>query len=277
MGTIPNYAPRFNLTHGRWQDALGAPGRAPVGELPACLTWDSLITDPPYSDRTHAGAKGGGKRASSAIEYDPIDRAGVVELVEALAPRTRRWWVGFGDHLSAAWQLEALAALGWYVYAPVVWIATDPAPRRNGDGPGPGVQYMAVARTRTRARAGELHHRPAYYQGPGPRREVAARGVYGAKPAWLAAAVVNDYSRPGDTICDPFTGSGTFLEAAIHEGRSAIGIEADRERYELARARVERAQPRWMPTPQRAKQEAFANFETQETQNHGESTNGGAE
>lgn len=235
---IETLAPRVELAEpGRWQDRIGLEGFE---------RWHSLITDPPYSERTHGGARGGGSRDRARIGYEPLGLEDVRELVSALWPRTDRWWVAFGDHVTVGWMLAELEAMpDAFVYPPVPWIATDGAPRRNGDGPSPGVQWIAIARRRRRARPGELFYRPSHYQGPGPRRERASGGVYGAKPSWLAAALVNDYSRPGDVVCDPFAGSGTILEAAIHEGRTAIGCEVDADRHALAVLRVQRASPRW--------------------------------
>ena len=40
-------------------------------------------------------------------------------------------------------------------------------------------------------------------------------------------ALVRDYSRPGDLVCDPFAGWGSTLAAAVANGRRAIGAEMD--------------------------------------------------
>ena len=53
-------------------------------------------------------------------------------------------------------------------------------------------------------------------------------------------ALVRDYSRPGDLVCDPCAGGATTLIAAALEGRRAIGAELDPETYALACARIER-------------------------------------
>jgi DNA modification methylase len=50
------------------------------------------------------------------------------------------------------------------------------------------------------------------------------------KPLALLCSLVKDYSKMGDTILDPFMGSGTTLRAAKDLGRKAIGIEIE-EKY----------------------------------------------
>ena len=43
---------------------------------------------------------------------------------------------------------------------------------------------------------------------------------------------------PGGVVLDPFMGSGSTGKAAIAEGFCFIGIERDRESYEIAKARL---------------------------------------
>ena len=55
---------------------------------------------------------------------------------------------------------------------------------------------------------------------------------------WL----VGWWSDPGETVLDPFAGSGTTCVAAVAQGRRTIGIEIDPEYFEIACERVEDAQ-----------------------------------
>jgi DNA modification methylase len=54
------------------------------------------------------------------------------------------------------------------------------------------------------------------------------------------SALVRDYSRPGDLICDPFAGWGSTLAAAVANGRRAIGSEMDRDAFNEANRRLSR-------------------------------------
>ena len=45
------------------------------------------------------------------------------------------------------------------------------------------------------------------------------------KPVGLLKKIIQDYTKEGDLICDPFIGSGTTAVAAIDTGRRFIGME----------------------------------------------------
>lgn len=61
------------------------------------------------------------------------------------------------------------------------------------------------------------------------------------KPVELMAMYIRNSSKSGDTVLDPFMGSGTTMVAAIEEGRLGIGIELDPEHFTAACLRVQAA------------------------------------
>ena len=58
------------------------------------------------------------------------------------------------------------------------------------------------------------------------------------KPTDILARIITTSSNPGDTILDPFMGSGTTLVAAKQLGRKAIGIEIEEKYCEIAVKRL---------------------------------------
>lgn len=58
-------------------------------------------------------------------------------------------------------------------------------------------------------------------------------------PAELAARLVRMFSFVGDTVLDPFMGTGTTTAAAAKWGRNSIGFEIDAHYFELAQRRIE--------------------------------------
>jgi len=62
------------------------------------------------------------------------------------------------------------------------------------------------------------------------------------KPLSLMKWCIEKASNPGDTILDPFMGSGTTGVACIQTGRNFIGIEIEPKYFEIAEKRIAEAQ-----------------------------------
>lgn len=211
---------------GRWEDVL-----ADVGEV------DAVITDPPYGARTHDDeslakqvVSATGQATRTRLGYSEWTKEDVIIFCDHWMRRCRGWFVAFTSHdLISYWEGMAKAC-GRYSFAPVPWI--DRRPRLIGDGPASWTCYLMVSRPKTTefSRWGCLPG--AYLPGKKDRFHI------GGKPTWLMRAIVRDYTRPGDLVCDPCAGGATTLIAAAMEGRRAIGCEMDPETYAKAKARI---------------------------------------
>lgn len=59
-------------------------------------------------------------------------------------------------------------------------------------------------------------------------------------PPSLAERLIRMFSFVGDTVLDPFMGTGTTSVAAARWGRNSIGVEVDRHYFEMAEKRIKR-------------------------------------
>lgn len=153
-------------------------------------------------------------------------------FVDAWSSRTRGWIVSVTDDVLAASWAECLEYAGRYVFAPLPFVAPGSRVRLSGDGPSSWTCWIVVARPRNRTFAswGTLPGAYVLPEGHGGKLPVV-----GGKPLWLMQRLVEDYSRPGDLVCDPCCGAGTTLVAALRAGRRAIGGDVSAEHAELAR------------------------------------------
>ena len=217
-----------DLRLGRWQDVL-----ADVDQV------DALIVDAPYSERTHAGhdkaASTSNGNHRSELSYGFWTPDDVRTFVDSWSPRTRGWFVSITDtELARVWE-ESLRAAGRYAFSPLAYLDPGSRVRISGDGPAQWATWIVVARPSTAPflRWGAL---PGGYIRP--HGEARDHLVTGGKPLSVMRALVRDYSRPGDLVCDPCAGGATTLLAALMEGRRAVGAEAMPEHYKLARKRL---------------------------------------
>lgn len=63
-------------------------------------------------------------------------------------------------------------------------------------------------------------------------------------PLQLAERLVRMFSFVGDTVLDPFMGTGTTNVAAAKWGRNSIGVEVDPDYFDMAAKRIDRETPR---------------------------------
>jgi site-specific DNA-methyltransferase (adenine-specific) len=204
-------------------------------EVLADLDADSVaavLTDPPYTDKTHAGAmkKRTSSKTSAVIEvgistFSSITDDDLRSIVSEMGRVSRGWVVATLDYRHAV-EFDVDPPRGLKVQRLGVWVKTNPTPQITGDRPAQGweaIAYMHRSGVRSKWNGGGAH---GNYVAPIPRPE----GHPTAKPLPLVAQWVRWFSNPGDTVLDPFAGSGTTLRAAKDEGRKAIGVELD-ERY----------------------------------------------
>lgn len=241
----------IELRVGRWQDAL-----ADVASV------DVLITDPPYSERTHAGMRLGKMQdpltaarsyLRESVPYTSWSSNDVCAFVQHWSQRVTGWIVVItDDKLAPAFQ-DAFEACDRYAFQPLPFVELGKQPRLTGDGPASWTCWIIVSRPRER-RFQSWGSLPGAYVPPPAAHGQANRDrlIKGGKPLWLMQALIRDYSRPGDLVCDPCAGGATTLLAAAIEGRRGIGAEMDPATYALACKRLGRGYTPNMFTPARA-------------------------
>ena len=192
---------------------------------------DHVIADPPYDKWTHAGARTskGGMIHSLGIDFSPVGSDVAWFLLPCLS-LAARWVIVFC----------ALEQLGAYqTTAPSAYIRSGvfrrhSGPQFSGDRPAQGAEGIAILHRAGRKRwnGGGV---AAVWECP---RETKTRLHPTPKPELLMADLVMQFTDAGDTILDPFMGSGTTLVAAKRLGRKAIGIELEEKYCEIAAKRL---------------------------------------
>lgn len=206
--------------------------------LPSLPKVDLVLTDPPYSDRTHCGARTNKTENATAtyrqggsmlVTFDCLSDDAFVSLCRQCLAMSRRWVIMTCDHRHAAltFDWEEHVRLG-------CWAKIAPMPQISGDRPGCGHESVLIL------------HNPGQKRWNGGGKPAlwtycvmkSATSVPSQKPIALIKHILSDFSEPGETILDPFMGSGTTLRAAKDLGRKAIGIEIEERCCEIAARRL---------------------------------------
>jgi hypothetical protein len=205
-----------------------------------------VISDPPYEATLHAAKSHLSKLRKDSgpelkeINFDAVDdiRGDIVRLGADLC---EGWFIAFCTVEGVAKWADCVNASRIKYKRACIWIKPDSTPQLNGQGPAQGAECFVVGW------AGTGHAK----WNAGGKRGVYTHCVNNAertglhpteKPRRLMAEIIADFTNPGETILDPFMGSGTTGVAAVMLGRPFIGIEQNETYFELACKRLTDAQ-----------------------------------
>ena len=78
-----------------------------------------------------------------------------------------------------------------------------------------------------------------FMQEPGHPKDIRVHPTQ--KPLGLMKWVIENYTNESDLVCDAYMGSGTTGVACVNTGRRFIGIELNKEYFEIAKGRIQKA------------------------------------
>ena len=190
-------------------------------EQPPC---DLLLTDPPYS---------------TEIDNIAAFAPRVIGLLKHVKP-TGRAYICIG-----AYPTEVIAYLNASVPAPMTLSQILVWTYRNTIGPSPKMTYALnwqailyyVGREAQPLDCPALIEHQAVQDIAAPQGGNTERLHVWQKPDELAERFIRHATKAGDTILDPFAGTGTFLLAAARLGRKAAGCDSDPGMVQIAQKR----------------------------------------
>lgn len=222
---------------------------------------DAVITDPPFESDAHTlgrrklGDTFGGEIVECPLPFSPItdnQRSGVCSESARIC---RGWLLAFCQaEAVSVWQ-TSMNGNGVSYRRSMVWIKPDGMPQYSGDRPGMGYESIAAGwcgEGRSEWNGGGSHGVFTFNKsnGSGPNIHPTQ------KPMALMLELISLFSNEGQTVLDPFAGSGTTLVAAKKLGRHFLGFEISEEYCKIARERLARieAQPNlFEPKPEQMK------------------------
>jgi site-specific DNA-methyltransferase (adenine-specific) len=219
---------------------------------------DVILTDPPYSAHVHEnmssgtamkkhveGGRGGGIPRITL----PFGNLQQYDFAQDLPRVAKRWALAFcavedfGAYRDAAG--DAWVRGG-------IWFKPNSMGQLTGDRPAAAYEGLAIMHRKVKkqwngrgsfaywsAAADEFPSEEAHYVCNGTRGEKGRHP--NQKPLKLCLELVAKFSNRGETVLDPFAGSGRIGEACVLLGRNYIGLEREIEWVEKARARLTQA------------------------------------
>ena len=195
---------------------------------------DAVITDPPYLTAVSSDGSGKINPWADRLNYAFWFAAWMTAARLALKPEGCLW--SFMNWRSYTTYQKAADDMRWGIESVLVW---DKAWIGPGGTRGLRPSYELVGLWGMPRFA--LPNRGLYDIQRFPWSSTKPTGHPAEKPVTLVAWLIEQSTRPGDLILDPFCGSGTTGVACVQTDRRFIGIELDAGYADMARARIAKA------------------------------------
>jgi DNA modification methylase len=208
--------------------------------LPTLEAVDHVITDPPYEAEAHTlqrrVKREGGVMEVEALEFPPMDPVTREAVSAALVGATKRWLLVFCQVEGAPLWRASMEAAGASYRRTCIWVKPDGMPQYTGDRPGMVYEAMLAmhAKGRSRWNGGGRHGVWIVNKNDGAGKNQHPT----QKPEPLLNDLIATFTDAGETILDPFGGSGTTAVAAKRLGRRCILIEKEEKYCEVAAKRL---------------------------------------
>lgn len=225
---------------------------------------DHVISDPPYEARMQMlHAKFKLRRKDGGAQRHELDFQSIQDirdpLIQLLKPINRGWLLAFCNVEGVgAWQ-DALVAADLKFKTTCIWVKPDATPKLNGQGPALAYECLTTTWCGNGHAKWNAGGKRGVYTHLTNQRDRDGRHPT-EKPLPLMKELVADFTMHGQTILDPFMGSGTTGVACSTMGRRFVGIELDEKYFNISCERIRKAQLQAdmfiAPAP-KARQEAF--------------------
>lgn len=221
--------------------------------LPDCSA-RLIFADPPYnlSGTGFLTCKGGKPVACNKGDWDQIEdlhefnRLWIRECVRVLADDGTLWISGtLHNHPSVGMTLKEL---GLWVINDLIWYKPNATPLLQKNRLAPSTELIWIA---SKSKRYYFNYEMAKQINGG--KQMRNLWILPAekhltphpteKPETLLTRIILIASQKGDTVLDPFMGSGTTGAVAKKLNRNFVGIEIDATYYAVAKARIENTQP----------------------------------
>ena len=201
---------------------------------------DLILTDPPYNIARDNNFHTMGRKGIDFGEWDKgFDLFSYIDLLPRVCTKDASVVI-FNDWKNIGEIAKYAESKGFVIKDMLRWEKSNPMPR-NRDRRFVVDYEVAVWLTMPKAkwtfnRQSETYDRPLFKGSLVSGNEKTAHTTQ--KPIWLMKEILQVLSNEGDTVLDPFMGSGSTGVACKELNRNFIGVELDKQYFDIAESRI---------------------------------------
>ena len=199
---------------------------------------DLVITDPPYKIETSGGGLYTQADKQYVKELNSMKDGFSEDVLDELCRIMKKINIYFFCS-----QKQIIPLLDYFVkkkkcnWNLLTWHKTNPVPA-CGNKYLTDTEFILFFREKGVKVYGNYNTKFTYYVTPLNQKDKKKYGHPTIKPQEILLNLVTNSSQEGDTVCDPFMGSGSTGVACKNLNRDFIGIEVDNNWYQIAQNRI---------------------------------------